>query len=63
MGTSEIHFGGLLKNTSSFLFILAWREKQCFQKKKKILKTSLDKNKTNKQESNKITKSDCIKKF
>lgn len=34
MGTSEIHFGGLLKNTSSFLFILAWREKQCFQKKK-----------------------------
>lgn len=34
MGTSEIHFGGLLKNTSSFVFILAWREKQCFQKKK-----------------------------
>lgn len=44
-----------MKNTSSFFFILAWREKQCF----KIIKTSLDKNKTNnKQVRNRITKSD-----
>lgn len=35
----------------------------CFFFKKKILKTSLDKNKTNKQERSRITKSDCIKKF
>lgn len=55
MGTSEIHFGGLFKNTSSFLYWPGRRKRML----KKIIKVNPDMNKTNnRQARNRITKSD-----